>query len=353
MNSPYIILEKAVHGKRTFPENTEAYVQSPMFVRLLTMISDVDRISSMRYTDTLTDFTTGIIWPKDWNIFTPPNKKHDFFELVYVYEGTLKLRIEQQIYAFEKGSVFSLDLHLRSALMPSRYSAFFLGISKDFFSDAPSKYEHILCLQSNFLHHIRWNLLHPSESHGFFLFQEKQSSVMMEMMTQFQKELSQKQAGYSMFLFGYILRIISVLENEQFFSHQYIELKVKTPQGITTQIQSFLQTHPYRLCMNELANELQLNYAPEYLNKIYKSNTNESISETNRRIYLEEALRLLTTTNLTVSAVCKRLHFHDRKSFYVAFKGKFGCTPAEYRQKHVKLCSAANIPPENDESNIQ
>lgn len=137
MNSPYIILEKAVHGKRTFPENTEAYVQSPMFVRLLTMISDVDRISSMRYTDTLTDFTTGIIWPKDWNIFTPPNKKHDFFELVYVYEGTLKLRIEQQIYAFEKGSVFSLDLHLRSALMPSRYSAFFLGISKDFFQMPP------------------------------------------------------------------------------------------------------------------------------------------------------------------------------------------------------------------------
>ena len=137
----YIVLEKAVYGKKSFSENTEAYVESPMFARLLTLKSDVDRLTSMRYTDTLNDFTTGVLWPKDRDIFAQPNKKHDFFELVYVYEGSLNLRIEQTEYSFAAGSVFSLDLHLRSAIMPSRYKAFFLGLSKSFFQMLPSEYE--------------------------------------------------------------------------------------------------------------------------------------------------------------------------------------------------------------------
>lgn len=78
--------------QKSFSENTEAYVESPMFARLLTLKSDVDRLTSMRYTDTLNDFTTGVLWPKDRDIFAQPNKKHDFFELVYVYEGSLNLQ---------------------------------------------------------------------------------------------------------------------------------------------------------------------------------------------------------------------------------------------------------------------
>lgn len=330
----YIVLEKAVYGKKSFSENTEAYVESPMFARLLTLKSDVDRLTSMRYTDTLNDFTTGVLWPKDRDIFAQPNKKHDFFELVYVYEGSLNLRIEQTEYSFAAGSVFSLDLHLRSAIMPSRYKAFFLGLSKSFFQMLPSEYEQNRCKHSQVLHHIHWNLSHPSESHGFYYFQEKSDSGFRDLMQQFQSELSFKQAGYSIFLYGLVLRMISMLEDEQIFSHQYISLEKQSGQRITRQIHSFLQTHPYRISLAELTDELQLNYTPEYINKIYKDRTNESITSANRRIYLEESLRLLTTTKLTIAEISRKLHFRDRKSFYNTFEKEFACTPLQYRKRH-------------------
>ncbi|HQM39836.1 MAG TPA: response regulator [Clostridia bacterium] len=79
-----------------------------------------------------------------------------------------------------------------------------------------------------------------------------------------------------------------------------------------------------------IAERLQIH--PNYLSKIFKQVTDESFTEHVIRFKMNEAKKLLKTTNAKVYEISDKLGYKDVAHFTKLFKKHFGISPTEYRQ---------------------
>mgnify|MGYP001172386641 CR=1 FL=1 len=79
-----------------------------------------------------------------------------------------------------------------------------------------------------------------------------------------------------------------------------------------------------------IAERLQIH--PNYLSKIFKQVTEESFTEHVIRYKMNEAKKLLKTTNAKVYEISDKLGYKDVAHFTKLFKKHFGISPTEYRQ---------------------
>ena len=60
---------------------------------------------------------------------------------------------------------------------------------------------------------------------------------------------------------------------------------------------------------------------------------------------LDEAARILRTTNLTIAEVAARSAFGDRTTFFRVFRAAFEMTPGEYRKRAQERQQNTTLPP--------
>ncbi len=82
---------------------------------------------------------------------------------------------------------------------------------------------------------------------------------------------------------------------------------------------------------NEIAAEFHL--APEYLAKLYKKKTDQSLKDAIREYRVEQARRLLRDPEARVSDVAGAVGFDNFSYFSTVFKKETGLTPQEYQRK--------------------
>lgn len=80
----------------------------------------------------------------------------------------------------------------------------------------------------------------------------------------------------------------------------------------------------------------QYNLSSNYFKRLFKANTGMSISEFINSIRLKKAAECLATTQNTSADIAQKCGFININYFYTLFKKKFGITPTEYRQIHMK-----------------
>ena len=97
---------------------------------------------------------------------------------------------------------------------------------------------------------------------------------------------------------------------------------------IDTNIESKLQ-------VSDIA--LKLNVTRNYLSKCFKNDTGITIQQYIINSKLNQAKKLLETTNLTVTEISKKLYFSNQSHFQNTFKKNFEMTPVQYRIKHQKI----------------
>ncbi|SDC93177.1 Helix-turn-helix domain-containing protein [Paenibacillus sp. UNCCL117] len=87
------------------------------------------------------------------------------------------------------------------------------------------------------------------------------------------------------------------------------------------------------LSLQGIASMLKMSSA--HVGKLFKQSEGMSVAEYITEIRLAHTVRLLETTDRSVSEVMERVGFINRSNFYKLFKSKFGVTPNEYRLKKV------------------
>ncbi len=87
------------------------------------------------------------------------------------------------------------------------------------------------------------------------------------------------------------------------------------------------------LSLQGIASMLKMSSA--HVGKLFKQSEGLSVAEYITEIRLAHTVRLLETTDRSVSDVMERVGFINRSNFYKLFKNKFGVTPNEYRLKKV------------------
>lgn len=72
-------------------------------------------------------------------------------------------------------------------------------------------------------------------------------------------------------------------------------------------------------------------YHPYYINSLIKKHTGMSLHKYLTLCRMQEAVRLLTSTELPISEVAEQVGIHNEKYFSVCFKAHTGETPSKYR----------------------
>ena len=116
---------------------------------------------------------------------------------------------------------------------------------------------------------------------------------------------------------------------------------MKSPRTGQRRILEFIISHYLRECFrartvaraSELAERLNANRAT--LSRTMSESLGRTLLSELRARQLDEASRLLRSTNLTVADVATRSAFGDRTTFFRVFRAAFEMTPGEYR-KHAR-----------------
>lgn len=76
------------------------------------------------------------------------------------------------------------------------------------------------------------------------------------------------------------------------------------------------------------------NFHPSYLSSLFKSLSGFTFSEKLLMIRLEQAKRLLITTNLSIQSIVDLIGFKEKSYFHKCFKKYYHTTPSKYRKEH-------------------
>ncbi|MEG2929522.1 MAG: helix-turn-helix domain-containing protein [Oscillospiraceae bacterium] len=80
-----------------------------------------------------------------------------------------------------------------------------------------------------------------------------------------------------------------------------------------------------------IADEMGMSSA--YLSRLFRESVGQSIGEYMNKIRVENAERLLLSTDMTVEAIASKVGFGNPKYFFVVFKNATGKTPLQFRQQ--------------------
>ena len=91
----------------------------------------------------------------------------------------------------------------------------------------------------------------------------------------------------------------------------------------------------YGRCTREELSQ-KLHYTGEYINRIVKLHTGKTLSEYGQTLLLEEARRLLISTDKNISDIIYTLGLSNRSYFYRIFENAYGVTPLQYRKRNFE-----------------
>ena len=111
----------------------------------------------------------------------------------------------------------------------------------------------------------------------------------------------------------------------------HVYLKGNGEKGDISYIFSYIQNHYATVTLAELARVF--GYDNYYLSKVIRKQLGATFIELKHYFCVEEAKRLLKTTNMTVREVSEHVGFNNMSYFYKIFAESCGVTPAEYRIK--------------------
>lgn len=88
------------------------------------------------------------------------------------------------------------------------------------------------------------------------------------------------------------------------------------------------------LTLEELAREI--NFSPNYLGKLFRTETGTTFHEYLNNLRLKHACSLLTFSEMTVKEIAFAAGYNSVEYFLYVFKKKLRTTPSDYRNSHVR-----------------
>ena len=266
-------------------------------------------------------------------------QNHDYFELCLVAESVCNATIEDRICTFQPGDLFLLNCNIRNAFPYAPGSTlYYLAISKNLLLSWPNSFELRSGKPSVVTSFFKKNLASKDNSLLNYLefshLSEASLPIAKGLFEELYTLLDGRKPGYSFHVYGKITELFAALEDPCQYKCTFYSLDSHRDKRLIQKAKEYLAKNPRRVTVRELAQ--QLHYNEIYLSRIFKTYTGESLKTYNQRVYMNEAIRLLSSSAISISEIAKRLGFANRTQFYTLFNEHFHCTPQEYRSGTVE-----------------
>lgn len=245
--------------------------------------------------------------------FFPKAKEHyrereegaDQYILIYCTEGKGIIEVEDQIYRLEKSDAFCIPRNVRHKYYADEKEPWsilwvhFKGENTNYFPLEERKMVHINSRHSDNRMMVLFNLL--------FRVLER---------------------NYTIGNFIYISQVLSLILSEIYFREKVDESSVQD-RHVTMVIRYMYQHLRENLTLEEISEEVQL--SKSYLNAVFKAQTGKSPVEFFIHLKMQEACKLLKSTDYYIYEVSSELGYTDQYYFSRIFKKVVGVSPKDYK----------------------
>ncbi len=259
--------------------------------------------------------------------------KHEFIEIVYVISGSAVHETAGGSYTVSRGDVVIVNYDTPHAFheVPSdeTFTAYDLMFTPDFLDTSLIRAGDFNEMCSSFLF---YSLFPEEESIGPDVHLAGSSyGIFGELFNKIYLEYTGRQKGYCELVRAYIIElIIKLFRKLESSARGKIPLRQK--EAVTAALTYLRESYHTHITLDELATHIFL--SKDYLNRIFREATGLPVNAFLQKLRVEEACRLLSTTDRTVVDIATACGFSDSKSFYSTFKRIMHTTPGEYRGAH-------------------
>lgn len=263
---------------------------------------------------------------------------HDYWEIIFVESGTLKMQIESAVYSLNESDTCVLNRATRHMeYFQQGQSLIYIALSSEYINSWPTDpnvafqrpMSHLLENGSNLPHY---------QNKDFILARAKNKDAYYSAVNLIQSmkgELQGNMPGSKYIVRGIIYRLIAIFTLSKHYDAEYHDLGRTEESDLACLAKKFLDTNKHRITLFELEGILQ--YSGAYINQLFKKKYQRSITEYNQDICLQYMAKLLLTTTKNIEDICHIIGFVNRTYVYKIFKEKYGCTPSEFRKNKSDL----------------
>lgn len=267
---------------------------------------------------------------KELEQFPKTTRKNNFFELIYVVDGTGIQIINNNKFQYRKGNLFLVtpqDVHSFEILTPTKF--FFLRFNEYYIKTNSQNGQAETVLRMEYI------LQNASHRPGCILKNKIDKPLIASLIESIINEETNQQIYHQKITEQIVNAIITVVARN-------IALKLpknikETTGEMVLEILHYIQEHIFN--PKELKADIiseHFNISLHYLGKYFKKQTGETLQEyiANYKLRLIEA-RLLNS-DMRINEIADELNFSDESHLNKVFKKHKGMNPSEFRKKFCK-----------------
>lgn len=264
--------------------------------------------------------------------------RHDFFELSIVAEGSAQIQVETQRLSCRAGDVIMVNRNTRHAEDLLRNATLYtIELSKDYLLRWPDADELFTYMDETQNQFFTRNLDDEVKRNKDFIkcryLSDADKSEILDIFLSIADELEHKRPGFQLMIRALIYRLFAILSDPEKYKCIYVDLGFDGGESLANTAKQFLDKTKRKISHSELSE--YLHYSSTHINRVFQKHFGESVKDYNRKIYMREAAKLLTSTNMNIQEIIRAIGFDNRTHFYKLFYETYQMTPAEYRDRHA------------------
>lgn len=254
--------------------------------------------------------------------------KHDYLEMMFVYSGSIKQKIEDKNVDIKKGEVVLMDMNVEHSIEEAGENdiAINILIKKEFFDWIFMNEIADNDLISNF---IVKALYEKNKFKQFLYFRTSENKKVWKFMIEILIEYYENKNGMETAVRAYIILLFNeLLRDYNKYLPNSIVYKIDT--NVAVEIMNYIGDNYKNINLKILAEHF--NYSTDYMGKLVRKVTGKNLTELEKNIKIDHAKYLLKNTKQSISDVISKVGYSNLSYFYKQFREKTGITPDEYRK---------------------
>lgn len=261
--------------------------------------------------------------------------RHEYIEVVYVISGTATHTVGDKSYAVKRGDLCFINVNTVHMFCENKKSSeplvvYDLMFTPEFFDCSLTEGRSLEDLGDSYLFRALPKG-QPGKENSFGV----SGNVYVkfsELFNRMYDEYRDRSSGCMEIIRAYLLVVVVTAMRMRAAADKQITTRKK--EQLVQRVRDYIEKN-YRvpITVQNLAKSVYL--SPDYLGRIFKEITGETISAQIQSVRVRNACRLLITTQRTIVDIAAACGFGDAKNFYSVFKRYMGMPPGDYRRKNM------------------
>ena len=269
--------------------------------------------------------------------------KHTFIEIVYVVSGSATHIVGNRSVPATKGDLFIINYDTPHGFFKNKDDsepmvAYDLSFTPGFLDSSLLDNMRFESISSSFLFYS----LFPEEQMGPDVHISGSSyGTFGELFNKIYLEYVGQETGYINIIRAYLVELI-VRIFRKMDSAANTDNALRQTQIVNTALDYMHKNYHKHLSLDELATQVFL--SKDYLGRLFRETTGMTVNALLQKIRIEEACKMLVTTDHKIESIAAACGFSDLKYFYTTFKKYTGLTPRQYKVANLETQKGESVP---------